>query len=110
MGLPSARIFCSYTSTGRAGVRVSLRPWMMSTGALTFSDEGQLKSPISFTRFSAFSPTLQDQRGCGIVKRMATQTLTVKVPFLRLNAAKAAEFARLQDLNVGHNGKSERRA
>src|SRR5437763_7683135 len=47
-----------------------------------------------------FSPTLQDQHGCGIVKRMAIQTLTLKVPFLRLNAAKAAEFARLQDLNT----------
>jgi hypothetical protein len=32
---------------------------------------------------------------------MATQTLTLKVPFLRLNAAKAAEFARLQDLKFG---------
>jgi hypothetical protein len=31
---------------------------------------------------------------------MATQTLTLKVPFLRLNAAQAAEFARLQDLNT----------
>jgi putative transposase len=31
---------------------------------------------------------------------MATQTLTLKVPFLRLNAAKAAEFARLQDLKT----------
>ena len=31
---------------------------------------------------------------------MATQTLTLKVPFLRLNAAKAAELARLQDLNT----------
>ena len=47
-----------------------------------------------------FSPTLHDQQGCGIVKRMATQTLTLKVPFLRLNAAKATEFARLQDLNT----------
>src|SRR5205085_9338320 len=47
-----------------------------------------------------FSPTLQDQHDCGIVKRLATQTLTLKVPFLRINAAKAAEFARLQDLNT----------
>lgn len=31
---------------------------------------------------------------------MATQTLTLKLPFLRLNAAKAAEFLRLQDLNT----------
>jgi putative transposase len=31
---------------------------------------------------------------------MATQTLILKVPFLRLNAVKAAEFARLQDLNT----------
>ncbi len=31
---------------------------------------------------------------------MATQTLSLKLPFLRLNAAKAAEFARLQDLNT----------
>ena len=28
-----------------------------------------------------------------MVKHMATQTLTLKMPFLRLNAAKAAEFA-----------------
>ena len=28
------------------------------------------------------------------------QTLTLKLPFLRLNAAKATEFARLQDLNT----------
>jgi hypothetical protein len=27
--------------------------------------------------------------------------LTLKVPFLRLNAAKAAGFTRLQDVNVG---------
>ena len=63
--------------------------------------EGQLKSPIGFTRYSGFSPTLQDRQACGIVKRMATQTLTLKVPFLWLNAAKAAEFARLQGLNFG---------
>jgi putative transposase len=31
---------------------------------------------------------------------MARQTLTLKLPFLRLNAAKAAELARLQDLNT----------
>src|SRR5438034_1085124 len=31
---------------------------------------------------------------------MATQTLTLKLPFLRLNRAKASEFARLQDLNT----------
>ncbi len=31
---------------------------------------------------------------------MATQTLSLKLPFLRLNATKAAEFARLQDLNT----------
>ncbi len=31
---------------------------------------------------------------------MATQTLSLKLPFLRLNAAKAAEFARLQALNT----------
>src|SRR5919202_1767835 len=49
---------------------------------------------------SGFRPTLHDQQGCGIVKRMPTQTLTLKVPFLRLNAAKATEFARLQDLNT----------
>jgi hypothetical protein len=58
-------------------------------------------SPIGFTRWSGFRPTLQDQQGCGIVKRMATQTVPLKVPFLRLNAAKAAEFTRLQDLNLG---------
>ena len=49
---------------------------------------------------SGFRPTLHDQQGCGIVKRMPTQTLTLKVPFLQLNAAKATEFARLQDLNT----------
>jgi hypothetical protein len=32
---------------------------------------------------------------------MATQTLTLKAPFLRLNATKAAQFMRLQDHNVG---------
>ena len=31
---------------------------------------------------------------------MATQTLSLKLPFLRLNAGKAAEFGRLQDLNT----------
>jgi len=31
---------------------------------------------------------------------MATQTLSLKLPFLRLNTAKAAAFARLQDLNT----------
>jgi len=31
---------------------------------------------------------------------MATQTLALKLPFLRLNATKAAAFARLQDLNT----------
>ncbi len=31
---------------------------------------------------------------------MATQTLTLKLPFLQLNATKAATFARLQDLNT----------
>jgi len=31
---------------------------------------------------------------------MGAQTLTIKLPFLRLNATKAAAFARLQDLNT----------
>jgi putative transposase len=31
---------------------------------------------------------------------MVTQTLSLKLPFLRLNATKAAEFGRLQDLNT----------
>ncbi len=31
---------------------------------------------------------------------MATLTKTLKLPFLRLNQAKAAEFARLQELNT----------
>ena len=31
---------------------------------------------------------------------MVRQTVTLKLPFLRLNAAKATEFARLQDLNT----------
>jgi len=31
---------------------------------------------------------------------MVTQTLSLKLPFLRLNATKAADFARLQDLNT----------
>ena len=44
------------------------------------------------------------------MKRMATQTLTLKAPFLRLNAAKAAEFAHLQDLTFGPQWKAERRA
>lgn len=35
-----------------------------------------------------------------ILRSMAAQTLSLKLPFLRLNAAKAAEFARLQDLNT----------
>ncbi len=33
-------------------------------------------------------------------ERMATQTLTLKLPFLRLNTAKAAEFSRLAAINV----------
>jgi putative transposase len=31
---------------------------------------------------------------------MVAQTLTLKLPFLRLNAAKSTEFARLQDFNT----------
>jgi len=31
---------------------------------------------------------------------LPTQTLALKLPFLRLNATKAAAFARLQDLNT----------
>jgi putative transposase len=31
---------------------------------------------------------------------MVRQTVTLTLPFLRLNAAKATEFARLQDLNT----------
>ena len=55
---------------------------------------------MGYEGFTRFRPTLHHQKGCGIVKRMVTQTLTLKVPFLRLNTAKAAEFARLQDLNT----------